>query len=101
MKEIKAGEEWLKQASWAIRDERFAPIAGQARALWAVLRQQSNVELADIELVEVIAAGELRTHLRASGPGRYVVFDPAPLRRSLAARRAESTPTTLDERRSA
>jgi hypothetical protein len=54
----------------------------------------------DTEL-EVIVAGELRAHLRASGPGRYVVFDPAPLRRSLAARRAESTPTTLDERRSA
>ena len=51
--------------------------------------------------LEVIAAAELRAHLRASGPGRYVVFDPAPLRRSLAAQRAGSTPTTLNERRSA
>jgi hypothetical protein len=51
--------------------------------------------------LEVIAAREMRAHLWASGPGRYVVFDPAPLRRSLAAWRSDSTPTTLDERRSA
>src|SRR5690606_32006905 len=33
-----------------IRNERFAPIADQAMAMWTHLRQNSNVELGKIEL---------------------------------------------------
>jgi predicted ATPase len=47
---IKAAENWLKDASGEIRNERFAPIADQAMATWQHLRQQSNVELGRIEL---------------------------------------------------
>jgi predicted ATPase len=47
---IKAAENWLKDASAEIRNERFAPIADQAMATWQHLRQQSNVELGRIEL---------------------------------------------------
>jgi energy-coupling factor transporter ATP-binding protein EcfA2 len=67
VKQIKAGEEWLKQASGAIRDERFAPIAGQARALWDVLRQQSNVELAGIELEGAANRRRLRLDVTMDG----------------------------------
>jgi len=47
---IKAAEVWLKDASAAIRNERFAPIADKAMAIWEHLRQQSNVVLGRIEL---------------------------------------------------
>jgi predicted ATPase len=47
---IKAAENWLKDASAEIRNERFAPIADQAMATWQHLRQHSNVELGRIEL---------------------------------------------------
>jgi ABC-type lipoprotein export system ATPase subunit len=47
---IKGAENWLKDASAEIRNERFAPIADQAMATWQHLRQHSNVELGRIEL---------------------------------------------------
>lgn len=50
LKEIKAAEEWIKQAGVLIRDERFQPIADRAEAIWGLLRQQSNVDIASIEL---------------------------------------------------
>lgn len=49
-KEISRAEKWMKDAAADLRDQRFAPIADAARALWATLRQQSNVELGRIEL---------------------------------------------------
>lgn len=50
LKNIKVAEAWLKQAGVEIRAERFQPIAGRAQDIWRLLRQQSNVELAGIEL---------------------------------------------------
>ena len=50
LKEIKAAEEWVKQAAVQIRTERFQPIADRAEAVWRLLRQQSNVDIAGIEL---------------------------------------------------
>jgi hypothetical protein len=50
MPRIKAAEDWLKGAAADIRDQRFAPIADQAMAMWQFLRQNSNVELGRIEL---------------------------------------------------
>ena len=48
---IKAAENWLKDASAEIRNQRFAPIAEKAMTAWRDLRQQSNVELGRIELL--------------------------------------------------
>ncbi len=48
---IKDAEKWLKDASADIRNQRFAPIADKAMAMWEHLRQQSNVTLGKIELV--------------------------------------------------
>jgi len=50
LNDIKAAEEWVKQAAVGIRTERFQPIAGRSQALWGLLRQQSNVDIAGIEL---------------------------------------------------
>ena len=49
-KQLAAGERWVKEATADLRDERFRPIADQARALWEQLRQQSNVQLDDVAL---------------------------------------------------
>lgn len=48
--QIKAAEKWLKEANDDIRNARLAPIADQARAIWAQLRQESNVDLGNIRL---------------------------------------------------
>jgi ABC-type lipoprotein export system ATPase subunit len=48
--ELKAAEAWWKEASAAIRDERFSPVAERAIAIWKQLRLQSNVDLGSIEL---------------------------------------------------
>ncbi len=42
---IKQAEDWLKEVEEEVRNQRFAPIAERARAVWARLRQQSNVSL--------------------------------------------------------
>jgi energy-coupling factor transporter ATP-binding protein EcfA2 len=47
--DLKKGEAWLKAAAVDIRNERFAPIADEAMAIWELLRQRSNVELGRIE----------------------------------------------------
>jgi recombinational DNA repair ATPase RecF len=47
---IKAAEAWLKAATDTIRNERLAPLANQARSIWAMLRQESNVDLGAIRL---------------------------------------------------
>ncbi|MGH3256048.1 MAG: AAA family ATPase [Streptosporangiaceae bacterium] len=47
---IKAAEKWLKGATDDIRNERLAPLAKQARSIWAILRQESNVDLGAIRL---------------------------------------------------
>ncbi len=50
IKGIKAAEDWWKETSAAVRDERFAPIADRARAVWSQLRLQSNVDLGGVIL---------------------------------------------------
>jgi len=42
--------EWLQGNSAILRNERIAPLAGQAKKIWAALRQESNVELEEIQL---------------------------------------------------
>jgi recombinational DNA repair ATPase RecF len=48
---IKAADTWLKAATDDIRNERLAPLAEQARAIWEMLRRESNVDLGAIRLV--------------------------------------------------
>jgi recombinational DNA repair ATPase RecF len=48
---LKAAEDWLKDATDAIRTERFAPIADRTMAAWEHLRQQSSVDLKRVALV--------------------------------------------------
>ena len=47
---VKAAEKWLKAATDHIRNDRLAPLARQARSIWAMLRQESNVDLGAIRL---------------------------------------------------
>ncbi len=47
---IKAADKWLKAATNDIRNDRLAPLASQARSIWAMLRQESNVDLGSIRL---------------------------------------------------
>jgi recombinational DNA repair ATPase RecF len=60
--DLQKAERWLKDAAGAIRDERFAPIAAKATAMWKQLRQQSNVELGAVTLA-------------GSGPARKVTLE--------------------------
>ena len=62
LKALKSAETWLKAEADALRNERFAPIAGQAIANWDELKHESNVELHDISL-------------RTVGRGRVADFD--------------------------
>ena len=50
LKRLKSAETWFKKAAAGIRDDRFAPIAEKAAAIWEHLRQQSHVELGRIQL---------------------------------------------------
>ena len=59
---VKDAEDWLKRAGADIRNERFAPIADRATAVWQLLRQNSNVELGQVQLT-------------GTGPARRVSLD--------------------------
>ncbi len=62
--QIKQAEKWLKETAEEIRNERFAPIAERAIAIWEQLRIQSNVSLG-------------RVYLGGSGTKRHVELDVA------------------------
>lgn len=47
---IKKAEDWFKDTADLIRAERFRPIAGQTKAVWAKLRHRSNVDLENVVL---------------------------------------------------
>ena len=64
---IKAAEKWLRGATDDIRNERLAPLAEQARAIWRMLRQESNVELDAIRLAG--SATQRRVELDVSVDG--------------------------------
>ena len=64
---IKAAEKWLKAATDDIRNERLAPLAEQARAIWRMLRQESNVDLGAIRLAG--SATQRRVELDVSVDG--------------------------------
>jgi hypothetical protein len=64
---IKAADQWLKAATDDIRNERMAPLAEQARAIWTMLRQESNVDLGAIRLAG--SATQRRVELDVSVDG--------------------------------
>lgn len=47
---LKKAVTWMKNEESQLRDHRFEPIAEQSQRTWALLRQESNVELAGVEL---------------------------------------------------
>lgn len=48
---LKTAYEWTESFAATIRDERFAPIAQKVRAIWDLLRRDSNVSIEGIQLV--------------------------------------------------
>ncbi len=47
---LKEADKWLTSAIDDLRNRRLRPLADQCRAIWAELRQESNVELGDLRL---------------------------------------------------
>lgn len=45
-----AAHKWLKDNEIILKNERVKPIAGEAKRIWAGLRQESNVEIAGLTL---------------------------------------------------
>jgi recombinational DNA repair ATPase RecF len=64
---IKAAEAWLKDATDDIRNDRLAPLAEQARGIWRMLRQESNVDLGAVRLAG--SATQRRVELDVSVDG--------------------------------
>lgn len=64
----KAAMNWLKNNAGTLRGRRLAPIVDQARAIWARLRQESDVDLDTIELEG--SATRRRAELRGTVDGR-------------------------------
>jgi recombinational DNA repair ATPase RecF len=67
IKQIKAAEDWWKETSAGVRDERFTPIASRARNVWSQLRLQSNVDLGGVILEGT--AGRRRVALQVTVDG--------------------------------
>ncbi|CAH0229658.1 AAA family ATPase [Rhodococcoides fascians] len=51
VKNVDAAKKWIASHAKQLRDQRLAPIAEQARDIWAELRQESNVDFGAINLV--------------------------------------------------
>lgn len=60
VKHLQAAEKWLKENDLRLKNERLAPIATQAREAWQRLRQESNVELGDLQLTGTNTSRRLR-----------------------------------------
>ena len=55
---LAAAEKWLKENDTRLKNERIAPISDKAKHAWALLRQESNVDLGDLRLEgQATAAG--------------------------------------------
>lgn len=65
--ELKEAEAWWKDASDAIRQERFSPVADRAVAIWKHLRLQSNVDVARIELEGTAQRRRVKLHVTVDG----------------------------------
>ena len=50
---VTAGATWLRANADELRNERIRPLAERARRIWALLRQESNVDLGEVTLAGV------------------------------------------------
>jgi recombinational DNA repair ATPase RecF len=67
---IKQARAWLVGAIDEIRNARLAPLADQARAIWAMLRQESNVDLGAFRLAGTATQRKLELDVSIDGePG--------------------------------
>ncbi len=67
---IKQARAWLVGATDELRNARLAPLADQARAIWAMLRQESNVDLGAFRLAGTATQRKLELDVSIDGePG--------------------------------
>ena len=67
---IKKARAWLTSATAELRDARLAPLADQARQIWAMLRQESNVDLGAFRLTGAATRRALELDVSIDGsPG--------------------------------
>jgi recombinational DNA repair ATPase RecF len=67
IKPLKAAEAWLKTAVADLRNEQFAPIKEKCQAIWAQLRQQSNVALEDVRLAGTATSRKVELSVTVDG----------------------------------
>jgi predicted ATPase len=66
--DVKAAHAWLKANTAQLRNDRLAPLAQRAKQIWAMLRQESNVDLGALSLEG--SATRRRVELTASVDGQ-------------------------------
>jgi recombinational DNA repair ATPase RecF len=67
---IKQARAWLVSATTELRNARLAPLADQARAIWGMLRQESNVDLGAFRLAGTATQRKLELDVSIDGePG--------------------------------
>jgi hypothetical protein len=67
---LKLARKWLAEAIDDLRDRRLAPLAEQSRAIWADLRQESNVDLGAFRLAGTNTSRRLDLDVSVDGsPG--------------------------------
>jgi recombinational DNA repair ATPase RecF len=70
LRALKKAEKWLKDAEIAIRKELFKPIADRSQSIWNLLRHESNVDLASIQLESTGTRRRVSLDVRVDGePG--------------------------------
>jgi hypothetical protein len=67
---IKTARAWLTSATAELRDARLGPLGDQARQIWAMLRQESNVDLGAFRLTGTATRRTLELDVNIDGsPG--------------------------------
>lgn len=64
---LKQAVQWVETTANELRNERFAPVAGEAKTIWAMLRHQSNVDLEDIVLAGSKTARKVVLNVKVDG----------------------------------
>jgi recombinational DNA repair ATPase RecF len=70
VKSLRDARTWLNNAAADLRNARLEPVAGQARAIWSKLRQESNVDLGAFRLSGAMTRRALELDVTIDGaPG--------------------------------
>src|ERR1022692_4640180 len=64
---VKKARAWLVSATADLRNARLAPLAGQARGVWTMLRQESNVDLGAFRLAGTATQRKLELDVSIDG----------------------------------